>query len=141
MHLPSSTFAASLKFAALESVQPGYAKTQPSSTVADESKLRVVLIVHPSIGYSHKLPASPELAIGKKLLARLSVQPLTSKVQHPKSLSMQGLSHTESKLEAPGDGQQPPGWLSARMEPRLRRLLRQLPPAHKQGRWNVAEAS
>ena len=64
--LPLFVLASSLKFAAVESVQPVLANRQPSSVVAPESKLSVPsTTVQPYTAYSHGARSDSIVAIEK----------------------------------------------------------------------------
>lgn len=66
MQLPLFVLASSLKFAAVESVQPVLANRQPSSVVAPESKLSVPsTTVQPYTAYSHGARSDSIVAIEK----------------------------------------------------------------------------
>ena len=63
-------------------MQPGSTATQSAATVASESKLKAAATVQPAIRYWQS-PLST-LAVGSKLLAVLSVQPIRT-LTHPRS--------------------------------------------------------
>ena len=62
-------------------MQPGSAATQSAASVATESKLKAAATMQPATRYWHS-PLST-LAVGSKLLAVLSVQPIRT-LTHPR---------------------------------------------------------
>ena len=63
-------------------MQPGSAATQSAASVASESKLKAAATMQPATRYWQSPPST--LAVGSKLLAVLSVQPVRT-FSHPRS--------------------------------------------------------